>query len=174
MTHPRDLQNQAFHTPFGRGVLNPRAAQLRLCDGLRTDVILRHIVARSRQHEALRDEVGEDPFGVLLGGVAEGVERDLGVERRLVRVVDAREVLDLPLARAPVHALHVAPLTLLERRVNEDLYEEVCPDQEAAFVAGRAVRADGGADDRPAVPYYLRSDEADATDVRVAVFLAEA
>src|SRR4051812_16319463 len=124
--------------------------------------------------ETLLDEVREYRLGVLLGRARDCVQRKLRVVRRLVRVVDAREVLYLPLARLPVHALHVARLAHVERRVDEDFDEAVAADQRAALVARRAVRADGRAKNGAAVPRDLRRDEAYAAYVRVAVFLAEA
>ncbi len=60
------------------------------------------------------------------------------------------------------------------RRVHEDLDEVVAAHQVAHVVAGGAVGADGRADHRAAVAHDLRRHVADAADVDVAVFLAEA
>src|ERR1043166_56056 len=73
--------------------------------------------------EAFLGEVGEYPLGVLLRRVGHCVEHDFGVVRGLVGVVNAREVLDLPLARLAVHALRVARLAHVERRSEEHTSE---------------------------------------------------
>ena len=103
----------------------------------------------------------------------DGVQRDLGVHRRLVGIVDAGEALDLAAAGLGVHSLGVALLAHLERRVDEHLDELIGAHHVAHIVAGRPVRADGGADDHAAVADDLRRHEADAADVDVPVFLAE-
>src|SRR5215213_274467 len=120
------------------------------------------------------DELREDQLRVRFGRVGHRVDDEFGAERRLVRVVDAREVLDPTLAREGVHALRVARLADLQRRVHEDLEETFVAEHRAALVARRAVRADGRADDAAAVPRYLAGHEPDAADVRVAILPAEA
>ena len=67
----------------------------------------------------------EHQRGVRLRRGVLGVERQLGVQRRLVRVVDAGEAGDLARARLGVPALDVALLADLEGRVHEDLHERV-------------------------------------------------
>src|SRR5215213_8719519 len=50
-----------------------------------------------------------------------GIERQLRVLGRLVRVIDAREVLDFPASSAGVQPFDVPPLTLVERGGHVDL-----------------------------------------------------
>ena len=71
----------------------------------------------------------------LLDRQRAGVERDLGVERGLVGVVDAREALDLAGAGLGVEALDVAPLADLDRGVAVDL-DEVAPGNPRALSRG--------------------------------------
>src|SRR5688500_14209591 len=96
------------------------------------------------------------------------------MERRLVRVVAACELLALAAACFGVHALDVAPLADLQRRVHEDLYEVLLADHVAHVVACGAVGADGRAQDDAPVPHYFGRNETDPTDVDVPVLLAEA
>jgi hypothetical protein len=60
-----------------------------------------------------------------------------------------------------------------QRGVDEDFQKAIVADQLPHPVPGRAIRTDGRADDRAAVPHDLRGHEADAEDVRVAVFFRE-
>src|SRR5262249_58163337 len=76
-------------------------------------------------HEALALEVLEHATGVRVGSGDEGVERDLGVLRRFVGIVDAREALDLTTSCLRILAFAVPPLALLEGRVHEHLDEVV-------------------------------------------------
>ena len=63
--------------------------------------------------------------GVLLGRFVLGIEHELGVERRLVRIGDARELLDLAREGLLVEALHVALGADLDRGLDEHLDEAV-------------------------------------------------
>ena len=96
------------------------------------------------------------------------------MKRRLVRVVHAREIINLAPPRPGVHALCVTPLANLDGRVNEDFDETLGSHHAAHFVARRAVRTHRRADGDAAVAHDLGRDEADASDVRVAVVPAEA
>ena len=110
----------------------------------------------------------------LSSGVHSVVVRTIsGFSRALVGIVDAREPPDLAAAGLGVHALRVPPLADLEGRVDVDQDETVVTDHGAALVAGRLVRAHGGADHRAVMTDDLRGDEADAADIGVAVLLAE-
>ena len=95
--------------------------------------------------------------------------------RRLVRVVDACEALDLAGVGLGVETVRVAPRTLLDRRVHVDLDERAeLLHQVARLLARLDVGRDGGGDGGAAVARDARGDPADALDVRVAVFLREA
>src|SRR4051794_40664544 len=61
-----------------------------------------------RQDVPPLDQLVDDRVGALLDRELAGVDRDLGVERRLVGVVDAGEPLDLAGAGLGVEALDVA------------------------------------------------------------------
>ena len=103
------------------------------------------------------------------------VDDDLGVLRRLVRVVDAREALDLAGERLRVEAVHVAARALVERGPDVDLDERaVLLDQRACVAARLGVRRDRRDDDGAAVARDPRGDPAEPLDVRVAVLLREA
>src|SRR5438034_11381487 len=65
----------------------------------------------------------------------------LGPQRRLVRIGDPGEVLDLAGQRLLVESLDVAPDTLLDRAADVDLGKAA--DLGAGRVAGRAVGRDG-------------------------------
>src|SRR5262249_4007273 len=95
------------------------------------------------------------------------------VARRLVRIVNPREVLDLAAPRFGVQSLGVTLFADFQRRVNEDLDEMSSADHIPHVVARRAVRADRRADGHAAVPHDLRSDKSDAADVDVPVGFAE-
>ena len=66
---------------------------------------------------------GDDDLRALLGSLRLGVDHDLGALRRLVRVVDAGEALDLAGEGLRVETVDVAPRALLDRRVDVDLDE---------------------------------------------------
>jgi hypothetical protein len=97
-----------------------------------------------------------------------------GVQRRLVGVADAGELLDLAAAGLGVHAFHVTVLADRERGVDEDLDELVLAHHPPHRFTRTSVRGDGGADDGAARGGRLHRDEADPQDVGVAVFAAEA
>ncbi len=98
-----------------------------------------------------------------------------GLVGRLVRVVDAREALDLAGERLLVEALHVALRALLHRGCDVHLHERApLLDHLASLLPRLLVRRDGRGDDRAALPRQPRGDPADALDVRVAVLLREA
>ena len=52
-----------------------------------------------------------------------GIDLELRIHRRLVRVVEPRELGDLSPARAGVESLHVAAFAFLQRRRDVDLDE---------------------------------------------------
>src|ERR1700730_5241909 len=94
--------------------------------------------------------------------------------RRFVRIGDAGEFLDFTAARLCVHLdLAVARLADFNRAVRVD-FDEVVADHHAQLVARLAVRGDRRTDHRDSIALEQVSHEADAADVRVAVFLREA
>src|SRR5918997_237212 len=74
------------------------------------------------------------------------IERELGRNRGLVRIVDPREVLDFPAARAGVQTLDVAPLAHIQRGRHVDLDEAGAesPDEIAALSVRRHERCHHG------------------------------
>ncbi|KAH6607313.1 hypothetical protein Trco_003626 [Trichoderma cornu-damae] len=108
---------------------------------------------------------------VLLGQV----DSQVGILRRLVRVVDAGEARNLPGARPLVDAPAVRPLAVLERR--RDVHQEKGPrllDKLARVLAVVLVRRDRGRDDGGARPRELRRHKGDAPNVPAPVLPAEA
>jgi hypothetical protein len=99
------------------------------------------------------------------------LHHDLGLQRLLVGIADARELLDLPGTRLPVEPLHVARLAHLERRSHVDL--DKIAAQRPHPRPRRTVGADGCSDHHGAVPCHQVGDVADALDVRVAIFTRE-
>src|SRR5690242_12389932 len=82
----------------------------------------------------LRDDLplpqrGDDALGNFLRGALAGIDDDLRVLRRLIRGVDAGEVLDLAFEGAGVETFRVALLADIERRVDVDLDELAVADQ---------------------------------------------
>src|SRR5512132_1740758 len=117
-------------------------------------------------------EQREDRRGRLLRRLVLGVERELGVERRLVRIRDPGELLDLAPEGLLVEPLDVALRADLDRGLDEDLDEAVA-HQLARLVAELAVGGDRGGDHRDAVAGEQVRDERDPADVGVAVLLGE-
>src|SRR6266850_725861 len=129
-------------------------------------------LAESGDQAALA-QVIEDLLRRLLDLFLARVHHDLGLQRLLVGIADAGEVLDDPLARLLVEALRVARLDHVERRLDEHL-DEGRVTLLADLVADLAIGRDRGRDRRDAVAREHVGDVSDATDVRVAVFLGEA
>ena len=97
-----------------------------------------------------------------------------GLGRRLVRVVHAREALDLAGERLRVEAVHVTPCALVDGSADEHLDERAeLLDHRAGLPPRLLVRRDRGRNYRAALPRDPRGDPADALDVRVAVLLRE-
>src|SRR5262249_59349598 len=90
-----------------------------------------------------------------------------------IRVIDAGESRDFAAPGLGVHALAVAAFADLERRVDVHLHEPLRADHVPHLVPRGAVGADGRHHGHAAVGDDFGGDEADATDVRVTVFLAE-
>lgn len=104
-----------------------------------------------------------------------GVDDQVGLGGGLVRVVHAREALDLAVARALVHAALVRPLAVLEGGGDVDEVEvAVLLDELARVLAGVLEWRDGRGDDGGAGARQLRGHEGDTADVLVAVLLGEA
>jgi len=74
-------------------------------------------------------ETLHDPTRDLIGRAVAGANNDLRIFRRLIRRVDAGEILDLAFLCARVQALRVAPHALLEWRVDENFHELVRADE---------------------------------------------
>src|SRR5918995_2777703 len=108
----------------------------------------------------------------LLRGLLQRVDDELGMLRRLVRIVHARESGDLPGQRLLVEPLRI-PVRgdLLHGRVHVHLDERA--DLGAHRVPRLPVRGDRTTDRRDAVAGQQLRDEPDPEDVRVAVILRE-
>ena len=100
------------------------------------------------------------------------MQGDLRVERLFVGVVDAGEAFDLAAASFRIHSFGITPFAYLDGGVDED-FDEIVSCHLTRFVARLAEGADGSADHGAVMAGDLTSDEADAQDVGVAVFLAE-
>src|SRR5690349_4868934 len=97
---------------------------------------------------------------------------DFGMERRFVRIGDARELRDLAGDGLLVETFHVAAGHHLERALHVNLDEIV--NARTQLLAHRPVRRNGGHYGDCAIAGEQFADEADAADVSVAIFLAEA
>src|ERR1051325_2933407 len=102
------------------------------------------------------------------------IERELGIRRWLVWIVDPGKAFDLAFTRERVHALRIAILAYLERRIDKDLAKTIAANHRATLIARRTVRTDRGANHCATVSHNFRGDETDATNVRLAIFFAEA
>lgn len=103
------------------------------------------------------------------------IDDEIGLGRLLIRVVDAREALDLTSPRARIHAALIRLLRVLEGRGDVDEEEvAVLRDGVAGLLAGILERRDRGGDDGGAGLGEFGGDEGDALDVCVAVFAREA
>ena len=125
--------------------------------------------------QAPRGQQRQHAGRALLGLLALRLDAQLRAHRGLVRVGDARELLDLAGEGLGVQTLHVAAGALVDRRV--DVHEHELPvllDQLARLLAGLLVGRDGGHDGDAAEPGEAAGDPADALDVGVAVLLGEA
>src|SRR4051812_14074420 len=110
----------------------------------------------------------KDRRGVVLSRVPEGIQDQVGVLGRLVRVVDASPRRDLAGSGPCIHALGITPLALLQRGVDEDFDEPIGADHLPHLVARGAIGADSGAYRDAAMPSDLRGYETDAADVGIA------
>src|SRR5262245_38261830 len=97
-----------------------------------------------RGDDSLSLQVCQDVPRALLDASLARVDRELGLEWRLVRCRDAGELLDLAGARLLVEPLHVALLAHLDGTVDEYLDEVARPQKAADLIAVRPVRRDEG------------------------------
>ena len=95
--------------------------------------------------------------------------------RRLVRIVDPGEALDLSGERLRIEPVHVATSAFVERRADVDLDERaVLLDERASVRPCLLVGRDRRDDDGAAVSRDARCNPAEPLDVRVAILLREA
>src|SRR5258706_6390151 len=127
-----------------------------------------------RAHETELDQPAEHQARVLLHRVLHGVEGEVRVYRRLVRIVDAGHLLQLAPPRLRIDPFRVALLADAERGVDPHLDEALRPHHVPDFVPGRAIGAHRGAEHDTSVSHDLGGPEAYPPDVHVAVLLAEA
>ena len=133
----------------------------------------RRLVLRRREPSCLAQRV-DDARRRLVGRLVGGVDVDLGVLRRLVRRVDAGEVLQFAATRLAVQPLHVARLGDRERRVHVHLEELALAEQRTRHAALGAERRDERHQhDQAGVGHQLRH-LGDATDVLDSIGVGEA
>src|SRR5215475_6155765 len=65
----------------------------------------------------------EHAFGKNLGAVLSCQQTQFGVFRNLIRLIHAREILDLASIGPPIESLRVSGDTLIDRGINKDLDE---------------------------------------------------
>jgi hypothetical protein len=124
----------------------------------------------SRSAGASRDDLCRG----LLRLEALRVDDDLRVGGRFVRVVDAREALDLARERLRVEPVDVTAGALVERRADVDLDKRaVLLDEGAGIVSGLLVGRDRGHDGRASMAGDPRGDPPEPLDVGVTVLLRE-
>src|SRR5512132_2992552 len=117
-------------------------------------------------------ELGQRPLQRSVGCLDHRVQHQLGALGDLVRIIDAREPLDLAGERLLVQAFGVAVLRqLVERGVHVDLDE--LPDHRPHLVAGLPVGRYRAADRGDPVAGQELGDETDPQHVRVAVVLGK-
>jgi hypothetical protein len=68
------------------------------------------------------DQLLQDQDGILFREMRDRIERYLRLQRRLIRVINTRKVLDFSSTRLGVHAFDVAPFTYLKRRIHKHLH----------------------------------------------------
>ena len=118
-------------------------------------------------------QVGHDFVRILFGRAIGSRQAHLGIQRRLVRVIDTREAANLSSARFGVHAFCVTLFTNFQRSIDENFNELFLSDRDTTFIPSRAVGTHRGASNNPSMPYDFRCDEADSADIRVSIFLTK-
>src|SRR5919198_824718 len=119
-------------------------------------------------------ELAEHPVRALLGRGRLGIDDELRAGRRLIRVGDAGELLDLAGERLLVQPFHIPRRAGLHRGFDVDLDERPEFLDHVPRLAPRGfVGRNRGDEDGGAVPGQPRGDPADALDVRVPVLLRE-
>src|SRR5215472_10535749 len=126
-----------------------------------------------RARHSCRLQVRHHEIGGLLGAELGRVDADLGMLRRLVRGVDAGEVLELPAAGLAIEPLDVAAFGHGERRVDEHLEELPRLEQGAGHAPLGAERRDERYQyDEPRIDHEAR-DLRHAADVLDAILRGE-
>src|SRR5579883_970181 len=101
------------------------------------------------------------------------VQRNLRMLRRLVRVVNPGEALDLPPPCAGVHPLGIPLLADLQRCIHEHLHEMVAAHHVAYLASRSAIGANSRTDHCATVAHDFCSYESNAPDINTAFLLAE-
>src|SRR6185436_18421513 len=102
-----------------------------------------------------------------------GVQNDLGIGGRFIRIIKPRKTLNQSLARTRVHPLWIAFFTDCQRSVDVNCNEPVASHHQTTLVSCRSIRTDRRANCNTTMPDDLRGDEADATYVDVTILSAE-
>ena len=119
-------------------------------------------------------EVGNDLAGVLLGRAFNRFQRNLRIAGRLVGIIHAGKTRDLATTGAGIEAFGIALLAYFDGGIYIHFDETIFANHLATFITCSTIRTDGGANHAAVLADKLASDEANAQDVGVAVFLAEA
>src|SRR5688500_11536516 len=142
----------------------PRAARSRRWRGARSlRSACERASARSRCGSDLLLDERDDLLRRLLRRLRLGVDDQLGVLRLLIRIGDARELLDLALEGLLVQALDVTLGARLDRRLDVHLDEAVAHHR-ARLAADLAIGRDRGGDHADAVARQEVGDERDPAD----------
>src|SRR5436190_4009171 len=113
------------------------------------------------------------PSSILLRRMIYGIENDLGIIRRLVRVIDASKAFDLAAARLTVHAFHISLLANRKRGVDKYLDKSTSFEHPAHLIARSLIRANGSANGQTPMPDYFGCNKADSQNVCVSILLAK-
>lgn len=113
-----------------------------------------------------------DPGRTLFWSFPVGFYDNLGVKWLFVRVGDSGELRDLPFEGQPVHPLDVPCDTQIDRTLHVNLDEIL--DVSSHRIPDISMGRDGSDDSNDAISGKELRDKADASEVRFAIFSAEA
>src|SRR6185312_7047104 len=112
-----------------------------------------------------------DFLDAFLNGFAIRIDNHARIERRLVRIGNAGEVIDLARERALVKALGITARQDFNGALDIDFQKSF--DRRARLIAGAAIWGDCGDNNGHTVARQQSGNEADPADVGVAVIAAE-
>ncbi len=100
-------------------------------------------------------------------------DRNFGVHRYLVGIIDSRKSFDLPAASFGIETFDIPLFTYFQGGIHKYLDKLVFANHFAGFVAGFFVGADGCTDHSPGMAGNFSRYKTDPQDIGIAVFLAE-